>query len=306
MSDFNKPVLTDLYTGVFTTIRNLFAIVAKLDYTGASNIPTGAKRVTESTAKIEKWNGSAWVDCFQGVPVGSISMFGGSSAPAGFALCDGSAISRTTYAALFAVLGTAYGAGDLSTTFNLPDLRQRFPLGKATSGTGNTLGATGGNIDHDHAVPAHYHGKGTLNITSSGTHTTAISHDHSSFNTVAGGGHGHGHSLTASSSNFAVKTGSVAGSGSPMSGTNATGGDTTRGDHSHGVTGTVGGADGTHLHGIDVPAFTGNSASDGAHPHANSSFSGSVGNTGGSNGDASFNTNSKNPPYQVVNYIIKL
>jgi len=82
-----------------------------------------------------------------GIPVGSIMPYGGSSAPIGWLLCQGQAVSRTTYASLFAVLGTAYGAGDGHTTFNLPNLQQRFPLGKAASGVGSTLGAAGGQID---------------------------------------------------------------------------------------------------------------------------------------------------------------
>jgi microcystin-dependent protein len=91
------------------------------------------------------------------VPTGAILAYGGSSAPTGFLIGDGSAISRATYAALFAVLGTTYGAGDGSTTFNLPDLRQRFPIGKAAAGTANVLGATGGAIDHVHTGPSHTH-----------------------------------------------------------------------------------------------------------------------------------------------------
>lgn len=87
-----------------------------------------------------------------GVPTGQITAFGGASAPTGWQLCDGSAISRTTFAALFAAIGTTYGVGDGSTTFNVPDLRQRFPLGKAASGTGSTLGGTGGAIDHTHSL----------------------------------------------------------------------------------------------------------------------------------------------------------
>jgi len=90
-------------------------------------------------------------------PAGSIVAFGGTSAPTGWLMCDGSAVSRTTYADLFAVLGTTYGNGNGSTTFNLPNLQQRFPLGKATSGTGSTLGSTGGNIDHTHTGPSHAH-----------------------------------------------------------------------------------------------------------------------------------------------------
>lgn len=87
------------------------------------------------------------------VPPGVISAYGGTSAPSGYLLCDGTAVSRITYAALFAVLGTTYGAGDGSTTFNVPDLRQRFPLGKSAAGTGATLGGTGGAIDHAHGSP---------------------------------------------------------------------------------------------------------------------------------------------------------
>lgn len=86
------------------------------------------------------------------VPVGSLIMFAGAAAPTGWILCDGSAVSRTTYATLYSQIGVVYGAGDGSTTFNLPDLRQRFPLGKAASGTGVDLGSTGGTIDHTHSA----------------------------------------------------------------------------------------------------------------------------------------------------------
>lgn len=86
------------------------------------------------------------------LPPGVTLPYGGAAAPSGYLICDGSAVSRTTYANLFTILSTTYGGGDGSTTFNLPDLRQRFPLGKATSGTGATLGGTGGAIDHTHTV----------------------------------------------------------------------------------------------------------------------------------------------------------
>lgn len=90
------------------------------------------------------------------IPVGAIIAYGAASAPAGWILCDGSAVSRAANGLLFAAIGTTYGAGDGSTTFNVPDLRQRFPLGKAASGTGATLGGTGGAIDHAHTI-AHTH-----------------------------------------------------------------------------------------------------------------------------------------------------
>lgn len=63
------------------------------------------------------------------VPTGSILPYGGSTAPTGWLLCSGGAISRATYADLFAVIGTAYGAGDGSTTFNLPNYTGRVPQG---------------------------------------------------------------------------------------------------------------------------------------------------------------------------------
>ena len=86
-----------------------------------------------------------------------ITPYGGTAAPTGWLICDGTAVSRATYAALFAIVATAFGVGDGSTTFNLPDLRQRFPLGKAAAGTGSTLGGTGGDIDHTHTGPSHTH-----------------------------------------------------------------------------------------------------------------------------------------------------
>lgn len=124
-------------------------------------------------------------------PVGSGMIYYGTTAPSGYLLCDGSAVSRTTYAALFAIISTIYGSGDGSTTFNLPDRRQRFGLGKAAAGTGSTLGATGGAIDHTHTVPAHYHGMGAgsdLNITSSGNHDHNIQRSALEANSGGSGG----------------------------------------------------------------------------------------------------------------------
>ena len=69
------------------------------------------------------------------LPTGSYIQFAGSQAPEGFLVCNGGEISRTTYSALFAVIGTTYGSGDGSTTFNLPNLTDRFLQGSTTSGT---------------------------------------------------------------------------------------------------------------------------------------------------------------------------
>jgi len=77
----------------------------------------------------------------EGIPTATIVPWSDSSVPTGFLECDGSAVSRSTYADLFAIVGTTYGSGDGSTTFNVPDLQDNVAVGK--SGTKN-LGSTGG------------------------------------------------------------------------------------------------------------------------------------------------------------------
>lgn len=76
------------------------------------------------------------------IATGTIMSWSNSTVPSGFLECDGSAVSRTTYADLFAVVGTDYGSGDGSTTFNLPDMQDRTTVGASTSKSYST---TGGN-----------------------------------------------------------------------------------------------------------------------------------------------------------------
>lgn len=95
-------------------------------------------------------------------PVGAMLDFAGSVVPTGWLACDGSAVSRTTYAALFAVIGTTWGSGDGSTTFNVPDLRGRTAVGSGTGSglTARTLAATGGEETHQLTtteMPSHTH-----------------------------------------------------------------------------------------------------------------------------------------------------
>jgi microcystin-dependent protein len=86
------------------------------------------------------------------IPAGMIRMFAGPSVPGGWLVCDGSAVSRTTYSTLFTAIGGYWGAGDGVTTFNLPDLRGRSPLGYVSSGgsglTGRGFGSYGGEENH--------------------------------------------------------------------------------------------------------------------------------------------------------------
>lgn len=90
-------------------------------------------------------------------PVGSVLMYGGSAAPSGWLLCDGSAISRTTYAALFTAIGTAYGAGDGSSTFNLPSMSAKFARGGDPSPGGGADTHSHTSAAHSHTSAAHSH-----------------------------------------------------------------------------------------------------------------------------------------------------
>jgi microcystin-dependent protein len=105
------------------------------------------------------WN--ALVDAINGMRMpGEMTAWAGASAPPDWLLCDGAAVSRTTYAALFAVIATTFGAGDGSTTFNVPDMRGKAAYGKAAAGTAATLGSSFGALDHTHTytqVPNHTH-----------------------------------------------------------------------------------------------------------------------------------------------------
>jgi microcystin-dependent protein len=108
------------------------------------------------------------------IPAGVIMDFGGTSAPAGFVACDGSAISRTIYADLFANIGTTWGVGDGSTTFNVPDLRGMFTRGTGTHGSltmadsNAYAGQSVGSSENDQ-MQGHRHGmRGSANVTAGG------------------------------------------------------------------------------------------------------------------------------------------
>jgi microcystin-dependent protein len=138
------------------------ALSASPAFTGTPTAPTAAAGT--STTQIAT---TAFV-LSNGAPTGGLIMWGTGTAPSGWLLCAGAAVSRTTYAALFAVIGTTFGVGDGSTTFNLPNYTNRMPYG-------TTLAATGGSADA--ITVAHTH---TATSTDSGhTHGYTI-------NTLAG------------------------------------------------------------------------------------------------------------------------
>lgn len=130
---------------------------------------TNGHSLTTNGSGITSWNSVP--------PVGVISAFAGSTAPSGYLLCDGSQVSRTTYSSLFAIIGTTYGVGNGTTTFNLPDLRSRTIVGagQGASLTNRTLASIGGIESktlavteipsHSHSIndPGHRHNITTVN-----------------------------------------------------------------------------------------------------------------------------------------------
>ena len=139
------------------------------------------------------------------VPIGSVLDFAGGVAPTNYLLCNGQAVSRTDYAELFAVIGTVWGTGDGSTTFNVPNSQGKVSMGAGTNtdqnnhtGTWN-LGSTGGEYNHNLTVaemPSHSHaiketGWARFN---NGTDTTTefpYSEGGSTFTTTDAGGDGY-------------------------------------------------------------------------------------------------------------------
>jgi microcystin-dependent protein len=152
----------------------------------------------------------------QGVPTGSVLPYCSSTLPAGWLLCDGAAVSRTTYARLFGVVGTAFGAGDGSTTFNLPDLRGRAPIGAGT-GSGLSARTFGGKVGAEtHTLssaemPSHAHAhvvyaRADLGAASGGDISGLHSGVTSTNSWAAGGSGAHNNMPPSLVLNFIVKT----------------------------------------------------------------------------------------------------
>jgi microcystin-dependent protein len=186
-----NPKLDSIYT---TTNINSASWNAAYTSTNSNSAKWESVYTTTNTNSATNWNNTEGKSAYtttqsnsaswnQFCPTGSVLTYAGSAAPNGWLLCDGSAVSRSTYAGLFAVVGSIYGNGDGSTTFNLPDLRGRVAAGKddmdnsvgtgggtagrlTNSGTGNSgidgtlLGAASGSDRHTltiNQMPAHTH-----------------------------------------------------------------------------------------------------------------------------------------------------
>ena len=143
----------------------------------------------------------------EGIPTATIVPWSSSSVPSGFLECDGSAVSRSTYSALFAIISTTYGAGDGASTFNLPNLADNVAVGKsnnkalASTGGANT-GASTGTIanatlstaqlaSHSHPTTASNSGR----LTQSQGGSTSVNFSPGSNTGTAGSGSGHTHNF---------------------------------------------------------------------------------------------------------------
>ena len=118
------------------------------------------------------------------MPYGTIVQTARSTAPTGWLLCQGQTVSRTIYAGLFSAIGTTYGSGDGSTTFAIPNLQNRIPVGLGSEAEFDTLGETGGAKTHiltTTEMPSHTHVQNSHNHTqNSHTHTLTGSNGGSS------------------------------------------------------------------------------------------------------------------------------
>jgi len=147
------------------------------------------------------------------LPTGLITPFGGDTAPSGWLICDGSAVSRTTYASLFEAIGTTYGGGDGETTFNLPNFKGKVIVGLDSSQTEfNSLGKTGGEKTHTLTIPempSHTHGLWTRDAYGGGTSGGTIHWEASSSRAITtqstGGGGAHNNLQPYAVVNYIIK-----------------------------------------------------------------------------------------------------
>ena len=138
------------------------------------------------------------------LPVGSIIVWPETTAPAGWEIADGTAKSRTTFAGLFALIGTDYGTGDGSTTFNLPNFKDRLALGKGTNN--GTIASAQGSMAASSKITTD---SGTAQLSASTTTVAASAKDSSTVSVVSGvtaGGHTHTATIPTLCINYIIKT----------------------------------------------------------------------------------------------------
>lgn len=234
---------------------------------------------------------------YQLIPVGTVVSFAGASAPDGWLMCDGTAVSRTDYVNLWTVLSTTYGPGDGSTTFNLPNAKGRSIVGAGTGSglTARSVSDTGGTesvtlTSAQSGTTAHGHGN-TISAstgTVSSDHVHNADHSHSASSDSQNASHNHALPrafIGQAGTNRLVVSASPTDSGINVYANNAT--------HSHGITVSSTNPSGT------TPFNTGGISAN--HTHAVTVSGGVSTSTAANASEAHENMQ----PFLVLNYIIK-
>jgi len=235
--DALKSKLDDLYSTAGAAVSDLSGVVAGADVLASqfADVKNALQDLQDLADGLR--SGYAYT------PTGVVVPFAGSDAnkpPSGWLLCDGAAVSRSTYAVLFALISTTYGNGDGSTTFNVPDLRGRTIIGVGAAVSGATLTGVLAGVQGVNG--------GSTNLTTSHlpSHRHTINHNHDSWETPVSGGHEHTYTRT-----------DYAGSNINHSNQGSYG----RLTFSQVSVSTSGG--GGHVHNIDLPNFEGYSGYEG-------------------------------------------
>ena len=216
-------------TGSESLTGNL-SVGGTLGVTGATSLTTGSISgiVTAPTAAAGTNTTQIATTAFvlsNGAPTGGLIMWGTGTAPSGWLLCDGTAVNRTTYAALFAVISTTFGTGDGSTTFNLPNYTNRMPYGTtvgAVGGSATTTLSTANLPSHTHSISdsGHQHYVSNTDV-NGGTTGPTLASNNSLVYKMGGGGISESYALGGSGSTPSVGLTNSATTG--ITGTQATG-----------------------------------------------------------------------------------
>jgi microcystin-dependent protein len=211
-TEITNSVAADGQTTITGALKHSNGTVAAPSLTFASDTDTGLYRVGADQvgvaiggANVGTFGSTGYIG-LGGTPVGSVVDYAGSSAPTGWLLCSGQAVSRTTYAALFTAIGTTFGVGDGSLTFNVPDCQGRVTAGKSAGTSRLTTGYFGAvTVQNDTTLGAvgglESHTLTTAQLATHGHTATDAGHTHTA--TDAGHTHtttdaGHTHATTSS------------------------------------------------------------------------------------------------------------